>query len=95
MIIVAGHLLVDPDGWEAYLETCREVVAAARNAPDCLDFALSPDLLNPGRVNIFERWTGREPLDRFRGAGTPDEQAGLIRSASVAENDATAGSTLG
>ena len=71
------------------------ILSAARTAPGCLDSALSADLLDPGRVNIFERWAGRGQLDRFRGAGTPDEQVDLIRSAAVAEYDATAASTPG
>lgn len=63
--------MVDPDGRDAYLEGCVGVVAAARQAPGCLDFALSPDLLEPGRINVYERWSSNEDLQRFRGSG-PD-----------------------
>ena len=34
-----------------------------------LDFALSPDALDPHRVNVFERWSFDEELQRFRGDG--------------------------
>ena len=71
MIIVAGSLIVDPGGRDAYLEGCRGVVEAARQAEGCLDYALSPDLLEPGRINVFERWASEEDLHRFRGSG-PD-----------------------
>ena len=64
MIIVAGSHIVD-------LERCRSVVEAARQAEGCLDYALSPDLLEPGRINVFERWASEEDLHRFRGSG-PD-----------------------
>ena len=61
MIIVAGSLIVDPPERDAYLDGCVAVVEAARRAPGCLDFALSPDLLDAARINVFERWetTGR------------------------------------
>ena len=71
MIIVAGALIVDPPARNAYLQECTSVVAAAREAPGCLDFALSPDLVEPGRINVFERWDTNEALHRFRGSG-PD-----------------------
>ena len=59
-IVVAGHLIVDPAGRAAYLADCREVVRQARLAAGCLDFAISADLLDPGRINIFERWESRK-----------------------------------
>ena len=87
MIIVAGHLVVDSTDREAYLETCRAVVDAARTTKGCLDFAITADLQDAARVNVYERWSAREPLDSFRGAGVGDDQATMIRSASVAEYD--------
>lgn len=89
MVIVSGHLVVDPEQREGYLAGCRQVVEQARAADGCLDFALSPDLLDPGRVNILERWASREQLEAFRGEGTPDGQAAQIRTASVVEHDVT------
>ena len=53
MVIVSGFLHVRPDLRAAYLGGCRAVVEQARSSPGCLDFALSPDLLDPGRVNIL------------------------------------------
>lgn len=57
MIIVAGVLHVDPAERAAYLADCTAVVAQARSFPGCLDFALSPDLLDSGRINVYERWS--------------------------------------
>lgn len=87
MVIVAGHLIVDPDTRDAYLEGCRSVVEAARVAEGCLVFALSPDLLDPGRINILERWESQGAVEAFRGSGVSGEQAAEIRTASVAEYD--------
>ena len=85
MIIVTGHLVVTADVRDDYLVTCREVVEQARRTPGCLDFAISADLLDPGRINIVERWVGQGELAAFRGAGVGEEQGTMIISASVAE----------
>jgi quinol monooxygenase YgiN len=85
MVIVAGHVVVDPDEREAYLQGCRDVVEAARRTDGCLDFAISADVLDPARINVYERWESQEAVEAFRGAGVGDDQAAAIRSASVAE----------
>lgn len=85
MLIVAGHLVVDASQRESYLGTCVGVVEQARATPGCLDFAISADVLDPGRINIFERWESRTAVDAFRGSGPSDEQSTAMLSASVAE----------
>ena len=51
MIIVAGHVIVDPEQRESYLTDCVSVVEQARRAPGCLDFAITGDLVDPGRID--------------------------------------------
>ena len=87
MMIVAGHLVVVPEERESYLGTCVAVVEQARKATGCLDFTLSADLVQPDRINIFERWESRAAAESFRGTGPSDEQRGAMLSASVAEYD--------
>ncbi|MFF2556562.1 putative quinol monooxygenase [Nocardia sp. NPDC058058] len=87
MLIVAGHLIVDPQDRRSYLADCVEVVESARNAPGNLDFSLTADLLDPARINIFERWESQQAVNDFRGSGPTDSQAATIRSAQVAEYD--------
>jgi quinol monooxygenase YgiN len=94
MVIVAGHLIVDPAQRDDYLSGCVDVVRQARRSPGCLDFALSADLLEPGRINIFERWESPAAVEAFRGGGPSDEQVRAIVSASVAEYDIGAERTL-
>lgn len=89
MIIVAGHLVVDPQQRGSYLAGCADVVDQARRAPGCLDFAITADLVDPGRVNIYERWESRQAVETFRGSGPSDEQVGAIIAASVHEYEAT------
>lgn len=88
MIIVAGHLIVEPKQREAYLADCVSIVEQARRTAGCLDFALSADLADPGRINVYERWESRAAVEAFRGSGPSDAQGALIRSASVSEYDA-------
>jgi uncharacterized protein len=85
MIIVAGALTVEPSGRDAYLEGCAAVVAAAREAHGCHDFALSPDLLDPARINVYERWATEEDLHRFRGSGPEDAQLTELLNVAVRE----------
>lgn len=84
MIIIAGWLAVAPETRDAYLESCVEAIRLAREAPGCLDYALGADLLDPGRITVYERWESDEDLERFRGTGPSDEQTARILDASVA-----------
>jgi quinol monooxygenase YgiN len=85
MVIVAGHLIVDPAQRDEYLSGCLNVVRDGRAATGCLDFALSADLIDPGRINILERWESAAAVEAFRGSGVDSEQGAAIITASVAE----------
>lgn len=85
MIIVSGVVYVDPNERDMYLSDCRAVMAQAREAPGCLDFALSPDALDPGRINVYERWESDEQLLEFRNSGSDTQIRGEIREAHVAK----------
>ena len=85
MLIVAGYLVVEPLLRDSYLEECKDVVRQARRTPGCLDYAISADLLDPSRVDVFERWESQAAVDAFRGSGPSDKQQGAIMSASVSE----------
>jgi quinol monooxygenase YgiN len=87
VVIVAGHVVVDPGQRDDYLSGCVEVVRQARGAPGCLDFSLSADLLEPGRINILERWESQAAVEAFRGSGPSDEQGAAVLAAAVAEYD--------
>ncbi|GAA3463755.1 antibiotic biosynthesis monooxygenase family protein [Saccharothrix longispora] len=87
MVIVAGHLVVDPHRRESYLADCASVVRQARDAPGCLDFSVTADLVDPGRVVVFERWESRAAVEAFRGSGPDGGQGAAVLAASVAEYD--------
>ena len=87
MVIVAGHVTVDPEERESYLAGSMSIVEKARQAAGCLDFAITADLLDPGRVNLFERWESQEAVKAFRRKGPRNKQRAAMRSVSVAEYD--------
>jgi quinol monooxygenase YgiN len=87
MVIVAGHITVEPQQRESYLAGCVSVVEQARRAADCLDFAITADLLDSGRINIFERWESQAAVETFRSSGPSSDQSAAMLSASVAEYD--------
>jgi quinol monooxygenase YgiN len=87
MIIVAGWLQVAEEQRDAYLESCRAVVEAARAAPGCVDYSLSPDLLDRGRINVFEQWESTDAVERFRGSGPSDDQQATIVAAHVVQHE--------
>jgi quinol monooxygenase YgiN len=85
MVIVAGQITVDPEQRESYLEGHRGVVEKARQADGCLDFAISADLIDPDRINLFERWESQAALKDFRRKAPRNKQRAAMLSASVAE----------
>jgi quinol monooxygenase YgiN len=87
VIIVAGRVTVRPEDREDHLAGCRVVVEQARAAPGCLDFAITADLLEPGRIQVFERWRTRAELESFRGSGPSAEQAAVLLGVDVVEYD--------
>ena len=87
MVIVAGRIVVEPGQRDAYLAGCVGVVELARAADGCLDFSIAGDLVEPGRINVYERWESQAAVEAFRGSGPSDEQGVAMLSASVAEYD--------
>lgn len=94
MVIVAGHLQVDPAERASYVEGCREVVRLAREAPGCLDFVICADLVDAGRVNVYERWASQSDVEAFRGSGPSGAQQAALLAASVAEYDVAGSRSL-
>ena len=87
MVIVAGHITVEPEKRESYLAGCVSIVKWARSLAGCLDFAITADLVDPSRVSIFERWEAQAALESARSSAPPFEQAEAMLSVSVADYD--------
>jgi quinol monooxygenase YgiN len=87
MIIVAGHIRVAAADRDLFLDRSRQAVVLARQAAGCHDFAVSADVVDPERVNVYERWSERSALMAFRGEGPGDDLSALIVAADVREFD--------
>ena len=83
MLIIAGELHVDPADRDRYLAATADVAPQARAFPGCLDFVQAADPVEPGRINIFERWESDEDLMRFRRSGGPEIDLPDLRAADV------------
>lgn len=66
MIIIAGHTITDADKRDAAVGAFRAMVERARAHDGCMDFSISPDAVDPERVNLFERWRDQAALDAWR-----------------------------
>ncbi|NGO71480.1 putative quinol monooxygenase [Streptomyces boncukensis] len=86
-VIVAGKVYVDPAERDAFVAGHGEVVAQGRARPGCLDLSISPDPVEPGRVNIFEYWESREALDTFRANAPVPSGSVEIEEAQVLKHD--------
>jgi quinol monooxygenase YgiN len=84
-IIVAGALHVEPEQREAFLAARVPIIAHARRAPGCIDFSLSADVLDAGRVNVYERWRSREDLLAYRAGDGPELDDHIAVSAAEVE----------
>jgi dihydrofolate reductase len=79
MPIIAGHAEVDPDDRDEAVALTRDPVTRACDAPGCLDAAITADVVDPTRINIFERWDrdvlmhGAYAAQRALEAGVLDE----------------------
>ena len=83
MLIIAGHLVVEPAGRDAYVAECGPIVEAARAADGCLDFSITADSVDPARIRIYELWESEGQLLAFRGAGPSSDQQAQILAADV------------
>lgn len=85
MLIIAGYLDVDADQRDAFVAAHHDLVRRARQAPGCLDLAITADPLDPTRVNNFERWESREHLNAWREVAAAPDTGIAIKSDYVME----------
>lgn len=66
MWIIAGHVVVDEDERDRYVDRHRDLVERCRRAAGCLDVAITADTVDPRRINNFERWESWDALEAWR-----------------------------
>ena len=62
MIVIAGHVVLDPAQREPAVTAAREMMAETRREAGCISYTFSADLDEPGRFRIFEEWESDEAL---------------------------------
>lgn len=62
VIIIAGHVEVDPSRRDAALAAGAELMRQTRTQKGCLDYVWSADPTEPGRIYVFERWESQADL---------------------------------
>jgi hypothetical protein len=54
---------VEPDQRAEFLAGRHDSMRKSRAEPGCLEYTMSADPLDPGRVMLFERWADQASLD--------------------------------
>lgn len=94
MTIIAGHVTMAEADRTPYVEAHQEMVGRARAFDGCIDVSISPDLLDPTRINILEVWESAEKLDAWRGQADPPELDVDFDDGALARYDATDGGPM-
>ena len=63
MIVVLGHLTINPDARDAALAAIEPFLAATRAEDGCLDYRFSFDAGDPDRLNGAEIWESQAAMD--------------------------------
>jgi len=84
-IIVAGKLKLKPGSRHEFIEKSCDAIRQARALAACEDFSVSPDPIDENRVNIFEKWLARAPLELFRNTGPDNDAFALVESFEINE----------
>lgn len=86
MIIVSGKIYIRSGQRDLFLQSSLQAMAEARQTQGCLDFVVSPDPIEPHRVNVYEEWDSQSALEAFRGSGPASDLTALIVNANVREH---------
>lgn len=79
-VIVAGWYTVEPGRRDPLVESFKDMVLRARNAPGCLDLAITADPVDAERINLFEFWRSEQDLDAWRAvARAPKPMTPMLR----------------
>ena len=62
MLVIAGHIRLDPAKREAVIAAARDVMRDTRLETGCISYTLSSDVEDQGLFHIFEEWESAEAL---------------------------------
>ncbi|MUG68024.1 putative quinol monooxygenase [Shouchella clausii] len=85
MIMIAGHVYVNPDELEAFVSEARATIPLARATDGCLFFSCAIDDPKEGSMIMLERWRDQEALSAYLAA--PHVQALFAKWGSKMRNE--------
>ena len=62
MIIIAGSISINPERVDTILEGIVPLMQATSSEEGCIDYVLSADPVEIGKIRIFEKWASEEAL---------------------------------
>ena len=99
VVIVGGIFEVEPDQRDKFLASRHESMRKSRAEPGCLEYVVSADPIEPGRVVLFERWADQASLDAhiaaIRQAPPSPDGAVAPKSATITVYDVSGERSLG
>lgn len=66
MIVIAGYSFAERDKRDATVAALADMVERARKQDGCLDLSISPDSVDPERINVFECWRDEQSWKAWR-----------------------------
>ena len=63
MLIIAGHIRIDPASREAAIAAARAMMTETHKEKGCEAYTFSADFSDPGLFHLFERWESQTALD--------------------------------
>ncbi len=64
MLIVSAKITVAPGKRDTFIKEAQPCIDATRREEGCFCYELYASTEHPDKVMFFERWSGREALDR-------------------------------
>ena len=63
MLVIAGHIRLDPAKRDAAIAAARDVMQETHKEPGCISYTFSTDLADDGLFHVFEEWESQDALD--------------------------------
>ena len=99
MLIIAGTFEVDPARRDEFIAGREAGMRESRAEAGCLDYVMSADPIEPGRVCLFERWESKEHLAphlaRMRAPRPEEPDAVPVLSAELLQYEIAATGPIG
>ena len=63
MLVIAGHVRIDPTNHNEAVAAAIDVMTATAEEAGCISYTFSADLSDRSKFHIFEEWESQDALD--------------------------------